>query len=123
TDLRGRHETATLAAASSVPDVSILDVPSQPRVPSSDKRLQFSAMAFLGLFGLGIGGIVLLEQFDPRLRHPTDVLAKMGLEIVGVIPRVVRGRRGPQKNVDQAREAFRELRMRIQYSYGSAKGP
>jgi capsular exopolysaccharide synthesis family protein len=122
-DLRERHETATLAAASSVPDVSILDTPTEPQVPSNDKRLQFAAAAFLGLFGMGIGGIVLLERFDPRLRHPTDVLDLMGLEIVGVIPRVIRNNRGAQKNLFQAREAFRELRMRIQYGYGSASGP
>jgi capsular exopolysaccharide synthesis family protein len=122
-DLRQRHETATLAAASSVPDVAILDTPSEPQVPANDRRIQFAAMAFFGLFGMGIGGIILLERFDPRLRHPTDVLDQMGLEIVGVIPRVIRGRRGAQKNLVQAREAFRELRMRIQYSYGTSNGP
>jgi succinoglycan biosynthesis transport protein ExoP len=123
TDLRQRHETATLAERSSVPDVSILDQPVEPTAPSNDKRIQFAAIAFLGLFGMGIGGIVLLEHLDPKLRHPGDVLDKMGLEIVGIIPRVTRGRRGQQKNLDQAREAFRELRMRIQYGYGHAKGP
>jgi capsular exopolysaccharide synthesis family protein len=122
-DLRERHENATLAAASSVPDVSILDSPTEPQVPANDRRLQFAAMAFLGIFGMGCGGIFLLERFDPRLRHPTDVLDQMGLEIVGVIPRVIRGQRGAQKNLFQAREAFRELRMRIQYGYGTANGP
>jgi capsular exopolysaccharide synthesis family protein len=122
-DLRQRHETATLAAASSVPDVSILDTPTEPQVPSNDKRLQFAAAAFLGLFGMGLGGIMLLEKFDPRLRHPKDVLDMMGMEIVGVIPRVIRSHRGAQKNLFQAREAFRELRMRIQYGYGTSGGP
>jgi capsular exopolysaccharide synthesis family protein len=120
-ELRQRHETAELAAASSVPDVSILDRPAVPQAPTNDERLRWSGMVFAGFLGLGMLGVVVLDRFDPRLRNPSDVPDQLGLRIMGAIPRVSRGRKIDKENIEQAREAFRELRMQLQYGYGASK--
>lgn len=122
-ELRQRVETARLAAASSIPDVRILDRATVPQVPSEDQRLPFAAAAFFGILGLGIGMVFLLDWMDSRVHYPTDVSNEMGLEILGSIPRIKAGS-GPRarENTMQVLEAFRELRLTVGFAYGSA-GP
>ena len=117
-DLEGRYQRAQLAAASSIPDVSILDEPQAPGVPSSDGRMRLATLAFLGFLGVGLVGVVLLDRFDPRIRYPLEIQDDMGIEILGAIPRIkLRGK----TNTDRVTEAFREIRMRVDYAYGNAK--
>jgi capsular exopolysaccharide synthesis family protein len=117
-DLRNRLETARLAAASSIPDIEILDEPQVPRSPARDPRVQYAGMAFLGLLGLGVAGVILVDRFDPRIRYPVQVSEDLGVEILGAIPRIkVR----KKTNAEQVQEAFREIRMRVEFAYGSAK--
>ena len=52
-DVRQRYETASLAAASSIPDVRILDEAVVPRLAAVDQRFQFGAMFFFGALGAG----------------------------------------------------------------------
>jgi len=118
TDLRQRYETARLAAASSIPDIRILDHPRVPSVPSSDQRIQLAGMIFLGLLGAGIGIAFLLDRMDPRFRYLSDVADDLGLEILGVVPRLVSGRK---ENATQVFEAFRDIRMRCEFAHGTAR--
>ncbi|MEX0837109.1 MAG: hypothetical protein WD101_02165, partial [Gemmatimonadota bacterium] len=50
-ELRSRVETARLAAASSIPDVRILDRATPPQIPSDDQRIQFAGLIFLACLG------------------------------------------------------------------------
>lgn len=122
-ELRSRVETARLAAASSIPDVRILDRAVTPQRPTNDMRLLFAAGILFGCLGLAIGGALLLDRTDSRFRYAADVGRDIGLDILGSIPRIqtARGKRGAQ-NAAQALEAFRELRIHIGFAYGSA-GP
>lgn len=122
-ELRQRVETARLAAASSIPDVRILDRATTPQVPAEDERLKYAGVAFLGLLALGIGLVFALEWMDSRVHYPGDVSHDMGLEILGSIPRI-KGGAGPRarENTMQVLEAFRELRLTVGFAYGSA-GP
>jgi len=122
-DLRGRVETARLAAASSIPDVRILDRAQVPVEPSQDERLRIVFMLFAGCLGAALAGALLLDRTDARYRYATDVSRDIGLGILGSIPRI-HGGKGKQGvlNAAQALEAFRELRIHIGFAYGSA-GP
>lgn len=122
-EIRGRVEAARLAAASSIPDVTILDAAAVPQRPSQDRRLPFAAAMLFGCIGLAAGGAILLDQMDARFRYARDVSRDIGLDILGSVPRIEesKGRRGVL-NAAQALEAFRELRIRVGFAYGSA-GP
>jgi len=121
--VRGRVESARLAAASSIPDVRILDPARVPNQPSDDERMLRAGLVFFGCFGLGLLGAVLLDRVDARFRFASDVGRVIGLDILGSIPRIesANGRRGVL-NAAQALEAFRELRIHVSFAYGSA-GP
>jgi capsular exopolysaccharide synthesis family protein len=113
-----RLDQNRLAKASTQPDLQVIDVPSVPEVPAEDERIRWFLLAFLGSVALGAGIAVALDHFDPRLRYPTEVSRVMGLEILGAVPRVTTRRRG---NAEVVLEAFREIRMRVQYAYGNAR--
>jgi capsular exopolysaccharide synthesis family protein len=122
-DLRGRVETARLAAASAIPDVRVLDRAQVPQTPLADDRLRLVLMIFAGCLGAAMGGAILLDRTDAKFRYATDVGRDIGLGILGSIPRI-HGGRGKQGvlNAAQALEAFRELRIHTGFAYGSA-GP
>ena len=122
-EIRGRVEAARLAAASSIPDVRILDEATVPSRPSQDRRLPLAAMILFGCLGAATGAAILLDRLDSRFRYASDVGKDIGLEILGSIPRIEagKGRRGVI-NAAQALEAFRELRIHVGFAYGSA-GP
>ena len=116
-DLRSRVETARLAAASSIPDVRILDRAAVPRVPTGDDRVRWAAIAFLGFLGAAFGGAILLDQVDTRFRYATDVTRRMGLDILGSIPRIHTKRRSQRAaNAAHVLEAFRELRIHVGFA-------
>lgn len=117
-DVKRRLETAQLAAASSVPDIRIMDDARAPQSPYRDDRLRLFGLAFLGCIGVGVAAAVLLDRMDPRLRYPSEVARMMGLEILGAVPRVQARKK---RNGDVVLEAFREIRMRVQYAYGNAR--
>jgi succinoglycan biosynthesis transport protein ExoP len=122
-NLRSRVETARLAAASSIPDVRILDRAAAPQQPSEDSRLRLAAMLFFGFVGAAAGGAVLLDRMDARFRYAGDVGRDIGLDILGSIPRIQSGKnKKGVVNAAQALEAFRELRIHLGFAYGSA-GP
>jgi succinoglycan biosynthesis transport protein ExoP len=121
-DLRGRVETARLAAASAIPDVRILDRAVVPDRPTDDSRLRWAAMIFFGFLGVASGGAILLDRMDARFRYASDVSREIGLDILGSIPRIQGGGKKGVLNAAQALEAFRELRIHIGFAYGSA-GP
>jgi capsular exopolysaccharide synthesis family protein len=122
-DIRGRVESARLAAASSIPDLRILDRAATPRRPTEDQRLPIAAMVLFGCLGAAMAGAVFLDHMDSRFRYAADVSRDIGLDILGSIPRIEagKGKRGVS-NAAQALEAFRELRIHVGFAYGSA-GP
>jgi len=119
-NLTQRYETARLAAASSIPDVRILDRAVVPQRAVMDQRIQFMGMALAGALGVGFLLIFLLDRFDPRLRDPAEIGQAIGLDWLGSIPRYRKGPAG-QDNSEEIREAFRDLRMKIEYASGAAR--
>lgn len=123
--LQSRYEEARLAAVSSLPDIRSLDpavVPQYPTNGGSSARLMM--MFLLGSFGLSVGGAIMLDRFDPKVRYPDQISNDMGLSILGAIPFIRGGGRviDGGKEASHAVEAFREIRMNVAYAYGAA-GP
>ncbi len=121
TTLQSRYEAARLAAASSIPDVRVLDEATVPQAPLADQKIQLILMAFGLSLGLGVAGAILRDRFDPRLRYADQVTREMGLTMLGSIPNL-RKKRVNTEHTDEVLEAFRTIRLNVVNAYGSA-GP
>jgi polysaccharide biosynthesis transport protein len=123
-DLQGRYESARLGAASTVPDVRVLDLAQVPQTPSrADPRGRFFALAVLAGLGLGVVGALVRDRLDPRVRTPEQVTRGLGLPILAALPHA-RHRNGGMREEDQQQlvEAFRNLRLAVSYAHGP-RGP
>lgn len=121
--LRQRFEEARLAAVSSLADVQILDVATEPFQPVKDTRMMVILGLGTGTLGLSILAALLLSRQDRRVRYPEQITDGLGLPILGAIPRV----KGKLSDLEplgsvQMNEAFRELRLSIVHAHGAA-GP
>ncbi|UCC47424.1 MAG: polysaccharide biosynthesis tyrosine autokinase, partial [Gemmatimonadota bacterium] len=124
TTLRERYEAHRLAAASSIPDVRVLDPAIPPQRPNNEPdRLRYVLLAFLASLGLAGLGAVLLDRLDYRLRYPQQVTHTLGLPILGTVPHI-ESRSGllVMAGSHQVIEAFRMIRLNVVQAYGSA-GP
>lgn len=120
-EVQSRYEAARLAAVSSIPDVRVLDratVPHQPTNPG--EGLQMLLMAIMGSLGLAVGGAMVLDRIDKRVRYPQQVTAEIGLPILGAIQ--LAPPQGGGEQTEQVVEALRELRLSIMHAHGNA-GP
>jgi tyrosine-protein kinase Etk/Wzc len=115
TTLKGRYEEARLAEASSFPDMSILDFPAIPQYPSSSPKLRIIGIAMVMSFGAAIVLVLLLDYTDRRFRYPQQATDDLGLDILGVVPRLDKGRKSDSRTEQawQVTEAFRTVRMSV----------
>ena len=99
-------------------DVQIVEQAAPP-VAASSPRLARNAViaAFIGLV-LGIFGVLLLAQFDDRIRGEPDLTFLLGAPVLARIPKVPRSKRlGHTSSVQRHRafvEAFEFLRLNLQ---------
>jgi polysaccharide biosynthesis transport protein len=128
TDLRRRYTGASLARASSLPDVQVLDRATVPSTPVNADPVGVPLLILLGFVGVAAAAILLYDRVDTRIRTPDEVMTAFGLQILGAIPKI-RGEKDRQgrtragiRNLPAVREAFRQLRTNMEYAYGSA-GP
>lgn len=70
--------------ASNIAIVDVAQVPTEPSSPSFKRNL---AIAFIFGLGMAFGLVFLRDQLDDRLRVPEDVEEKIGVPLLGVIPR------------------------------------
>lgn len=122
TTLKQRFEEARLAAASSIPDIRVLDEAVVPYEPTSNDSSMVLLMGFLGSLGLSVLGLILLDRFDPRVRYPEQVTHEIGLPILSAIPFVKRIGGKQDEQFAHAAESLRELRLSLLYAHGAA-GP
>ncbi len=123
TTLQQRYEEARLAEASTIPDVRVLDAAVAPQRPIKNTAPRIVLVGLFGGLGLSLLGVVLMDRFDTRIRYPQQVTREMGLQILGAVPHVGRGRRAPRPDdVTQVIEAVRAVRLNVAHAYGAA-GP
>lgn len=121
TTLQERYEEARLAAASSIPDVRVLDEAAVPRRPLDDQKLMVILMAFAGSLGLGLLGAMIRDRLDPHVRYANQLTEEMGLTILGGIPNMQK-RNVDTEHATEVLESFRTIRLNLIHAYGAA-GP
>jgi capsular exopolysaccharide synthesis family protein len=121
TRLRERNEEAELAALSSTPDLRVIDPAKLPRRPLRDQRMQIILLAIIGSIGLAVGGVLVFDHFDPRVRYPEQITHGLRLPILAAVPQL-KGHNGNgarnSENMSQAVEAFRGLRLTLLHAAG-----
>jgi succinoglycan biosynthesis transport protein ExoP len=123
TELQQRASEARVAAASSVPDVRILDPAVVPDRPTKNLVPAIIAAGAGAGLALAIALVLILDRLDRRLRYPEQVTRGLGLEILGAVPRVRNTAGGlAGEDAQQVVEALRTVRLNLSTAYGSA-GP
>jgi len=118
-----RYKEVSAASGISTNNISIVDVADAPLRPSSPKLLVNLAVALLVGLVLAAGLVYLREQIDDAVRSPVDIERKLGLIVMGTIPRVPLGEdmlTVLAKPLTPVNEAYAALRTSL--SYSSAQG-
>lgn len=108
-----RFKTLNAVAGVSLSNVSIIDSAEVPKAPSSPNL--FKNLLIGLIMGLGLASLLVFfkDQFDDAIRVPEDIETKLGLPLLGVIPRVPDG--DPEKALVDPKSPFSE-------SYNSLRG-
>ena len=81
-NLEQRYNAARLAEVSTLPDVRILEHAIRPTRPVVNATPLVLLLALVASLGAGVGGSVLLDRADPKIRDPQQVTRAMGLSIL-----------------------------------------
>jgi len=114
-----RYKEVGVAGGLGSNNISVVDRARAPAGPSSPKPLINVALALLLGLGLGAGITVLLELLDESIRTPDDVVAKLGLTLVGAIPELEKGVMPVNALADPRSpftEAYSSARTSLQFS-------
>ncbi|KQN89852.1 exopolysaccharide biosynthesis protein [Sphingomonas sp. Leaf231] len=86
-----RFKEIGVAGGVGVNNISIVDMADVPQQPSSPKLLLNLAIALLA--GLGLGSLVALglEQIDEAIADPVEVERRLGLPLLGSVPKIDSG--------------------------------
>mgnify|MGYP002777912911 FL=1 len=114
--LQGRASDAELAEKSMSPDVRILDPAVMPLEPTASTKAGIIVLGIAAGLGLGLGLAFLLDRFDRRFRYPEQATSELGLQVLGVVPRIDQSRPQTPEQVAQIVEAFRTIRMNVRYA-------
>ncbi len=110
--------SATAGATSN--NVSMVDAAEVPREPSSPNLIINMIVALLGGMLAAAGFVFLREQFDDVLRTPEDVERKLGIPLLGLVPKI----QGDHPEEDLAdpkspvSESYQSLVTNLRYSTG-----
>ncbi len=113
-----RFKQLNAVAGVSLSNVSIIDTAATPGAPSSPNLFKNLLVGLI--FGIGAASLTvfLKDQFDDSIRVPEDVESKLGLPLLGVVPRPPKGT--PDENLADPKspisESYNSLRGSLLYS-------
>lgn len=114
-----RYKEVSITGVVASNNVSVVDAAAPPREPSSPNLLiNLAIAAFLGL-GLGVLAAFVLEALDESLSTPEDVETKLGVPVLGAVPRLEKGETPAGALADMRSgfsEAYYSLRTALQFS-------
>jgi succinoglycan biosynthesis transport protein ExoP len=122
-NLQGNLKQVELAEATSFPDIQILDsaIPAQESVSTEASRIIMLATA-TGL-GLGLALVLLLNLLDRRIHYPEQITRRLGLPVLGIVPRLDAGRKHDTAEAQVAIESFRGIRTQLSHvGTGNGRG-
>lgn len=111
-NLLNRLKNAELAASTSRPNLQVVDRAQRPMSPTSNQGPRLFFLASMAGLGLGIAGALLHDQMDASVREPEDIERRLGLPVLGLVPRL------PSDGRDHAAtrtvlESFRGIRAQL----------
>lgn len=83
-----RYKEIGVAGGVGVNNVSVVDQADVPQRPSSPRLLINLAIALLAGLGLGAAAAFALEQMDEAIADPAEVERRLGLPLLGSVPKV-----------------------------------
>ncbi|MES2290042.1 MAG: polysaccharide biosynthesis tyrosine autokinase [Pseudomonadota bacterium] len=86
-----RFKEIGVAGGVGVNNISVVDPADVPQKPSSPRMLLNLAISLLLGLGLGAAIAFALEQMDEAIADPTEVQRRLGLPLLGSVPKVVDG--------------------------------
>ena len=113
-----RYKTLNAMAGISLSNISIVDNAEVPRGPSSPNLIK--NLLFGLIFGLGLAALLVFfrDQFDDAIRVPEDIEGKLGLPLLGVVPKSADDQ--PEQDLldpkSPVSEAYNSLRGSLLYS-------
>jgi len=113
-----RYKELNASAGIALSNISVVDTAMVPGGPSSPHLLKNILVAILLGSGLAAATVFLMDQFDDSIRVPEDVEAKLGLPLLGVVPRA-QGEEPEDALADPKSpisEAYNSLRSSLLYS-------
>jgi capsular exopolysaccharide synthesis family protein len=125
--LRARHLEVVLAESGGSEEVRVLDPAVEPRDPIGGRAIAIAAVLLGGLLGLGLGAALayVREARWGSIAAPEDVVADLGIPVVGLVPHVKgfdrAADRPPARFVTHLdgrsplAEAYRALRTGVQF--------
>lgn len=100
-------------------NISVIDWAEPPASPSKPEPLKIMLIAAVAGLIMGIGLVFLVEALDDAIHAPEEVERKLGLPLLGVIPKLEKGQ-VPMTMLADARSSFAEayfsLRTALQFS-------
>jgi capsular exopolysaccharide synthesis family protein len=113
-----RFKTLNAIAGVSLSNVNVIDQAEAPVIPSSPNLFKNLALGLLLGAGLATVTVFFKDQFDDSIRVPEDVEPKLGLALLGVVPKAYSGEPGdaladPKSPIS---EAYNSLRGSLLYS-------
>lgn len=83
-----RYEEIGVAGGVGINNISVVDLAEVPQDPSSPRLLINLAIALLAGLGLGAATALALEQMDEAIADPAEVERRLGLPLLGSVPKV-----------------------------------
>lgn len=114
-----RYKEVSVTGVMSTNNVSIVDQAKAPNKPSSPRMLLNVLIAALLGLGLGVLAAFVLEALDETLATPDDVEGKLGVPVLGAVPRLDKQTTPAQALADlrsSFSEAYYSLMTALQFS-------
>ena len=127
--LLARTKQAGITEQLKTSTVRIVDAAELPRVPARPKRVRDAAIGFLAAAVLALGLVFSLEALDTRIKSPEDVMQRLKLTSLGMVPQIAaRDRNNGRLLISEPNppphfvEAFRSLRTSILFASAERGG-
>jgi capsular polysaccharide biosynthesis protein len=110
--------------------VSVLETAKPSFLPVRPKKPQTLGIALVAGLMIGVGGAILRDMMDQRLRSAEEVSALLGLPILGAVPHIQgkasineRGQEVAVKPHSEVAEAYRTVRTGVSFGASSQQRP
>lgn len=112
-NLLSRLKEAELAARTNLPDLQVVDRASPPGSPAENPGPRLFMIATMAGLVLGVGGSLLMDRIDDKVRYPNQVTDDIGLPVLGIVPRIPDRGRDAGERSQEVLESFRAIRGQL----------